>query len=180
MNAKPDDLLAGAPNPKRSIAVYPGSFDPLTYGHLDIIERALAIFSPLIVAVVDNPNKRPFFSVSERVAMLEEIGGNYPGQVVIKEFSGLLVDFLRREQAAFIIRGLRAVSDFEHEFMMAIMNRKLAPEIDTIFLMTNEEHFYLSSSSVKEVAKLGGDLKGLVPPVVEQKLKEKYGKGGTE
>ncbi|MDI6791663.1 MAG: pantetheine-phosphate adenylyltransferase [bacterium] len=160
---------------RQKLAVYPGSFDPVTYGHLDVIERALEIFSPLIVAVVDNPNKQPLFSVSERVAMLEEIGSNYPGQLIVEEFKGLLVDFLRRERASFIVRGLRAVSDFELEFMMATMNRKLAPEIDTIFLMTNEEHFYLSSSSVKEVAKLGGNVEGFVPPVVEKKLKEKYG-----
>lgn len=154
-------------------AVYPGSFDPVTYGHLDIIDRAIHLFNPLIVAVPEKGTKKPLFNVEERVEMLKEVLADRP-KIEVAHFSGLLVDYLKDKKINFIIRGLRAVSDFESEFQMALTNSKLAPGIDTIFLMTKESHLYLSSSTVKEVAELGGNVGEFVPAGVKEKLKEKF------
>lgn len=154
-------------------AVYPGSFDPLTNGHLDIIQRAAEIVDELIVAVVCNPSKSPLFSLEERRQILQECLGDY-ANVRVDCFEGLLVDYMRVQEACIIVKGLRAVSDFEVEFQMALMNRKLAPEVDTVFLMTSAKHAFLSSSSVKEVFKLGGKVSDMVPPYVEERLIEKF------
>ncbi|MCR4784877.1 MAG: pantetheine-phosphate adenylyltransferase [bacterium] len=154
-------------------AIYPGSFDPLTNGHLDIIVRAATIVDELIVAVVHNPNKHPLFTLEEREAMLgESLAGL--NNVKTAHFSGLLVDFVKEMDASIIVRGLRAVSDFEIEFQMALVNKKLAPGVETMFLMTTAEHAFLSSSSIKEIASLGGDISDFVPPVVKARLLERY------
>lgn len=158
---------------KEKIAVYPGSFDPVTNGHIDVVERALKIFDKVIVAVGDNPKKKALFSVDERVAMLKQVTKKLKN-VAIKRFSGLLLDFVKKEDSNVIIRGLRAVSDFEFEFQRALMNRKLNKNIDTIFIMTKGVYCYLNSSIVKEMARFGGCVSGLVPKVVEKKLKEKF------
>ena len=147
------------------IAVYPGSFDPVHHGHLDLIERCRPIFDTVIVGVLENEEKRPLFSVAERVEMIRELVGG-DGFCRVESFSGLLVDFMDRVGAKTIVRGLRAVSDFEYEFQMALMNRHLNPRIETVFLMPQEEYSYLSSRLVKEVFRLGGGLEGLVPPTV--------------
>jgi len=155
-------------------AVYPGSFDPLTNGHLDLIERSLRLFDELIVAVVSNPEKRgSLFTTAERVEMIREATEGRKG-LQIMSFDGLLVDFVARVGARAIIRGLRAVSDFEYEFQMALMNRHLREEIETVFLMPHEAYSYLSSRLVKEVASLGASVTGLVPPGVEKRLAEKF------
>lgn len=155
-------------------AVYPGSFDPVTNGHLDIITRGAALVDELIVAVVTNPAKKPLFTLAERQEILRETIS--PGlQVRVETFSGLLVDFVRTRQAQIILKGLRALSDFEFEFQMALLNRNLAPTVDTVFLMTADQHAFLSSSSVKEIASLGGSVAQMVPPHVDLKLREKFG-----
>lgn len=154
------------------IAVCPGSFDPATNGHIDIIERSAQLFDKVIVAVSNNLSKQPLFSVEERVALLEKACEAIPN-VEIDSFSGLLIDFAEQKNATAIIKGLRAVSDFEYELQMALMNRKLRPEIETVFMMTNSKYSYLSSSLVKEVARLGGCIKGLVPEVIEQEILKK-------
>lgn len=156
-------------------AIYPGSFDPVTYGHLDIIDRALHLFSRLIVAVAERGPKESFFNVEERVAMLKEVLADRP-KVEVSHFDGLLADYAIREGIRFVIRGLRAVSDFDFELQMALTNNKLAPGLDTVFLMTKETHLYLSSSTVKEIAKLGGDVSEFVPPLVGERLKEGFKK----
>ncbi|MGQ9695048.1 MAG: pantetheine-phosphate adenylyltransferase [Thermodesulfobacteriota bacterium] len=155
------------------IAVYPGSFDPITNGHVNLVERALAIFDKVIVAVAHNPNKIPLFSVEERVEMIQIALKNDP-RVKVAAFQGLLVNFVEEQGARVIIRGLRALSDFEYEFQMTLMNRKLNRKVDTIFLMTGFKWFYTSSKIIKEAASLGGSVRGLVPEIVHQKLKEKY------
>jgi pantetheine-phosphate adenylyltransferase len=154
-------------------AVYPGSFDPLTNGHVDIIQRGLKLFDSIIVAVLENPKKEPLFSTKERVDMIHDV---FPGikNVEAKAFHGLLVDFASKNEAKILIRGLRAISDFEYEFQMALMNRKLDPEIETFFMMPSINYTFLSSKIVKEVSLLGGSLDGLVPKNVEVKLKEKF------
>ncbi|HBU69180.1 MAG TPA: pantetheine-phosphate adenylyltransferase [Elusimicrobia bacterium] len=157
---------------KQPIAVYPGSFDPPTNGHLDIITRASLIFSKVIVAVTDNSNKNPSFDIKTRYKMLADAAKNIPG-VEVEIFSGLLVDYVGGKKASVIIRGLRVVSDFEYEFQMALMNRRLNKKIETVFLMPDESYTYLSSSIVKQVSRLGGNTKGLVPKSVEKYLKEK-------
>jgi pantetheine-phosphate adenylyltransferase len=156
-------------------AVCPGSFDPVTSGHIDVIERAARVFGEVIVAVAPNPGKRTLFTVSERVDMLRESVGHL-ANVRVDAFDGLLVDYVRSQGASVIVKGLRAVSDFEIEFQMALMNRNLAPGIETVFMMTGAEYSYLSSSIVKEIAAMGGSISGLVPDVVESKLLEKIGK----
>ncbi len=156
----------------KNVIVYPGSFDPVTYGHLDIIKRALAICDRLIVAVSSNPTKNHLFSSKERVLLLKETIKGMKN-VDVEEFDGLLTNFLERKGAKIIIRGLRAVSDFEYEFQMVLTNRKLNEEIDTIFMMPTEKYFYLSSSLIKELATLGADISKYVPEFVEKKLKEK-------
>jgi len=155
-----------------AVAIYPGSFDPVTSGHLDIIERADRIFDRVIVAVAPNTQKQPLFTADERLEMLRAVCHGYQ-TVEVDSFSGLLVNYAHSRGASVIIKGLRAVSDFEFELQMAQMNRHLAQDINTVFLMTTTEHSYLSSSIVKEIARLGGDVKGLVPGVVEVYLKGK-------
>lgn len=155
-----------------SIAVYPGSFDPPTFGHLDLIERATKIFPRLIVAVVRNDSKQSLFSIEERVAMLHELLKDNP-QVEIVSFRGLTADFARERGAIAIVRGLRAISDFEYEHSMALTNRKLNPDVDTVCLMPSEPYLFLNSSIVKEVARYNGDVSHAVPPFVAERLKEK-------
>lgn len=159
-------------------AVYPGSFDPITMGHVDIIERALAQFDEVVVAVVHNPAKNPLFSLEERREIILKVFENRPG-LSVATFSGLLVDFVEAQQASCIVKGLRVVSDFEFEFQMALLNRQLKPSIDTVFLMTQGRYAFLSSSSVKEIASLGGDVSQLVPPFVQQRLSERFGLSGA-
>jgi len=157
-------------------AVYPGSFDPCTNGHLDIIKRASKMFDKLIVAVLDNPEKKtPLFSVEERVEILKNITKDM-NNIEVMSFSGLLVDFMKKQNSKVIVRGLRAVTDFEYEFQLALTNQKIGAGIETIFLSTTAEFMFLSSSTVKEVAKYGGDLSGMVTEEVAEKLKNRFSK----
>jgi pantetheine-phosphate adenylyltransferase len=156
----------------KQTAVYPGTFDPVTNGHVDLIRRGCRIFDRVLVAVLINTEKSPLFSVDERLKMLGAIFRSEP-KVVVKSFRGLLVDFMRKENARIVVRGLRVVSDFEHEFQMALMNRRLGPEVETLFLTPKEELSYTSSRLVKQVHQLGGDVSGLVPPIVHRALKRK-------
>jgi len=155
-------------------AIYPGSFDPITNGHLDVIERARKLFDKVVVAVAHNDEKQPLFSLKDRLDLLRQTAGKIDN-VRIAEFEGLLVEFARKEEAGAVIRGLRAVSDFEFEFQMALMNRKLDTSVETIFLMPKEEYTYLSSRIVKEIARLGGDVSGFVPACVAKALSTKFG-----
>lgn len=155
------------------IAVYPGSFDPVTYGHLDIAKRATNIFDHLIIAVTSNQAKKTLFSITERVKMLKVVTRHLP-KIEVISFDGLLVEFVMEHKATVIIRGLRAVSDFEYELQMALMNRKLANAVDTAFLMPAEPYTYLSSSVVKEIVSKGGQAAEFVPPLVERKLRQKF------
>ena len=158
----------------RTVAIYPGTFDPITNGHLSIVKRALKIFDRLIIAILNNPQKVPLFSLDERIHMIREAVKEFPN-VEVDTFEGLLVDYAVQKKANVILRGLRAMSDFEYEFQMALMNRKLNREVQSIFLMTDYKWFYTSSTIIKEAASLGGDVSGLVPELVNTKLKEKYG-----
>ena len=153
-------------------AIYPGTFDPITYGHLDIIERACEIFDKVIVTVAVNSSKQPLFSDDERVGMIREVVRKFKN-VEVDRFHGLLVECARRKKAIAIVRGLRAVSDFEYEFQMALTNRKLDSGIATVFLMPHEKYTYLNSSLVREIAQFGGDVSGFVPPSVQRRLKRK-------
>ncbi|WP_156290443.1 pantetheine-phosphate adenylyltransferase [Oceanobacillus salinisoli] len=155
------------------LAICPGSFDPITNGHLDIIERASGIFEQVIVAVFNNQAKSPLFTVEERVKLLEESTNHLPN-IIIDSSDHLLMDYAKEKHADAVIRGLRAVSDFEYEMQITSMNRKLNPEVETLFMMTNNQYSFLSSSMVKEAAKYHGDISGLVPNVVQTALKEKY------
>ena len=154
--------------------VYPGMFDPIHNGHLDVIQRSLRIFDELIVAVVANPSKEPLFSSSERLQMIDEVTAELSSNFRIVAFDGLLIDLVERERADCIVRGIRAVSDFEYEFQMALMNRKLRGTVETVFLMPHEKYTYISSRLIKEVASFGASVAGLVPPVVEKRLSEKF------
>ena len=154
-------------------AVYPGMFDPMHNGHLDLIQRSLQIFDELIVAVVANPSKQPLFSVSERLEMIDETTANL-SNIRIVAFDGLLIDLVTRERADCIVRGLRAISDFEYEFQMALMNRKLRSTVETVFLMPHEKYTYIAARLIKEVASFGAAVTGLVPPIVEKRLAEKF------
>ncbi len=154
-------------------AVYPGSFDPITNGHIDLIERALCIFDRLIVAVAEQRSKSPLFNMEERVEMVRETTKKHD-RVIVDRISGLTVDYVKEQGASVIVRGLRAISDFEFELQMALMNRKLSAEIETVFLMPSIQYSYIRSSLVKEVASLGGCLEGLVPDPVIQRLREKF------
>ena len=160
------------------LAVYPGSFDPITNGHVDLIERGARLFDRVIVAVLTNTSKQPLFSVPERVAMMREVFRARPN-VEVETFEGLLVDYVRRRQASVIVRGLRAVADFEYELQMALMNRHLDADIETVFMMPDERYTYVSSHLVREVAALGGSIAGLVPAVVEARLATKRVPAGT-
>ncbi len=157
----------------KRIAVYPGSFDPVTFGHLDIIKRASEMVDELIVAVLVNKAKTPLFSADERVKMLRTVTKDI-GNVRVESFSGLSVDFARKEGAEFLVRGLRAITDFEYELQMAQTNRIMAPDVDTIFLTTNLKFAYLSSTTVREVASYGGDISRFVPPEIAKAVEEKY------
>jgi pantetheine-phosphate adenylyltransferase len=157
----------------KKIAVYPGSFDPITNGHVDIIKRGLGVFDELIVLIAYNPNKRTLFSVEERVEMIREVIRDYE-DVRVDSFDGLLVEYVKAAGANVILRGLRALSDFEYEFQLALINRRLNRDIETVFLMTGYKWFYTSSTIINEAASLGGSVKGLVPEIVNQKLQQKY------
>lgn len=150
-------------------AIYPGSFDPPTFGHLDIVERAAGVFDELVVAIGVNSDKTPFLSVEDRFDLLKVCTSHLPN-VSVSTFSGLLVDYARAQECKILVRGLRAVSDFEYEFRVSMANRKLAPDIETLFLITRDEHSFLASSVVREVAKLGGDVSSFVPPAVAERV----------
>ncbi len=159
-------------------AIYPGTFDPVTYGHLDIVRRGIEIFQELIVGIAENPLKEPFFSAEERREMFEE-SLKHVGlfdRVEVKTFNSLLVEFAKRENAVAIVRGIRVVSDMDHEFKMAYVNRKLYPEIETVFLMPSDEYAYLSSSTVREIAFYGGNIDCFVTPFVAEKVRERFGR----
>ena len=162
-----------------TLAIYPGSFDPITNGHLDLIERGSQIFNRLIVAVLTNLEKNPLFTVPERVAMLQEVTHGIPN-VSVDTFSGLLVDYARQNQAKVILRGIRAFTDYEYEMQMALMNRKLEPELETVFLMPALAYTYLSSRLVREVFHLGGSVDGLVPTLIRERLHQKISQGKTQ
>jgi pantetheine-phosphate adenylyltransferase len=157
-----------------AVAVFPGSFDPLTNGHVDIIDRSVTIFGRVVVGVLNNPSKNALFSDEERVDLIKRQVARYKGRVSVVSFSGLLVDFVKSVKSRVVIRGLRAISDFDYEAQMALINRKLSPDVETFFLAAREENSYISSTVVKQVALLGGDVSGMVPPVVERALKEKW------
>ena len=165
-----------ATSPSGRVAVYPGTFDPLTNGHVDIIQRGAALFDRIVVAILINPTKSPLFTIEERLEMARTVFESRPG-VEVDTFDGLLVDYASRRQASVIVRGLRAISDFENEMQMALMNRHLSSTIETILMMPAESYTYLSSRLVKEVFALGGSVRGLVPDLVEARLKEKTGFG---
>lgn len=159
-------------------AIFPGSFDPLTNGHLDILERSTPLFDEIVVAVLNNPDKAPMFSVEERCEMINDVlrGIKRDGcHLTVQSFSGLTAEFARSVNASAIIRGIRAVSDYEYELRMALMNRRLEPTIETVFLMAGEEYSYVSSSLMKQVFELGGRIEGLIPELVETKMREKLG-----
>ena len=160
---------------KRRRAVYPGSFDPITNGHIDIIKRGLELFEEIIVAVANNIEKKALFSVEERIDLIKQ---SFTGSqnVRVDSFEGLLVDYVKKVNARFVIRGLRAMSDFEYEFLMASMNRNLNQGMDTLFMMTSKDYFFVSSRTIKEVASFKGSVQGLVPDIVSEKLKEKFSK----
>jgi pantetheine-phosphate adenylyltransferase len=159
----------------RQWAIYPGSFDPVTYGHIDLIKRALSLFDRVFVVVSKNPEKRALFSVEERVEMMEQAIGRLRG-VTVESFDGLTVEYAKKKGAHSIIRGLRATSDFDYEFQMALTNREISKDIDTIFLMPSETHFYLSSKLIKEIAERGGDVLTFVPRFVATRIRQKFGR----
>ena len=177
-----DNDMANLVRSKRAVpwmektAVYPGFFDPITNGHVDIILRGLRLFDKIVVAVLKNPKKQPLFSTKARVAMIQEIFAHQPA-IEVKAFDGLLVDFVKRQKARIVIRGLRAVSDFEYELQMALMNRQLDPEIEILYMMPSVSYSFLNSGVVKEVFSLGGSVAGLVPKIVEKKIREKLKQG---
>jgi pantetheine-phosphate adenylyltransferase len=160
-------------------AVYPGTFDPITNGHEDLIQRASKIFGEVVVGVAHSQAKRPFFSLDERVALAREVLKQY-GNVRVLGFTGLLSEFVKQQQAGLILRGLRAVSDFEYEFQLAGMNRRLAPGVETLFLTPSDKYLFLSATIVREIAVLGGDISDFVHPVTAQRMKDKIGKGGED
>jgi pantetheine-phosphate adenylyltransferase len=158
---------------RKKVAIYPGTFDPFTNGHLDLVRRGLRMFDEIIVAVAPSHKKNPLFTIEERLALIEEsLGGNK--RVKYEIFTSLLVDYVQRKKGSAIVRGLRAVSDFEYELQMALMNRRLSSEIETVFMMPSEEYSFLTATIVKEIASLGGSVKGLVPLSVERALKKKF------
>jgi pantetheine-phosphate adenylyltransferase len=158
-----------------NIAIYPGSFDPITNGHVDLVKRTLRVFDKIIIAIATNPDKdHCLFTVQERLKMINDVFADLQGRVQADSFHGLLVDYAERKHSTVVIRGLRAVSDFEYEFQMAMMNHRLKPKLETLFMMTGESEFYTSSRLVKEVVSLGGDVSGLVPDNVLKMLKQKF------
>jgi pantetheine-phosphate adenylyltransferase len=159
---------------KKRVAIYPGTFDPITNGHLSVVNRALKIFDKLVIAILNNPGKKPLFTLEERIYMIKEAVQN-GANVEVDTFDGLLVDYAVKKETNVIVRGLRALSDFEYEFQTALMNRKLNREVQSIFLMTDYKWFYTSSTIIKEAASFNGDVSGLVPELVNQKLKQKFG-----
>lgn len=169
----PHDKMAKPP------VVYPGSFDPLTYGHLDVIERGVGIFGELTVAIVVNPRKDRLFPLEERRAMLLEATAHFGNAVTVDAFEGLLVHYMEQKKASVVLRGLRALSDFDYEFEMALANREMAPTIETIFMMSSQEHIFLRASLVKEISRLGGRISHYVPPCVERRLNEYFHRDGS-
>ena len=167
--------MRAAAKPQRVTAIYPGSFDPITNGHLDLIVRGCRLFDKLIVAILRNETKQPLFSVEERTEMLGEVVNCYPN-VAVDSFDGLLVDYAAQNGATVLLRGIRAISDYEYELQMALMNRRLRPDIETVFMMASEAHSFISSRLVKEVFGLGGNIEGLVPPPVEVRLRKRFGR----
>jgi pantetheine-phosphate adenylyltransferase len=159
-------------NPPNVVAIYPGSFDPITNGHLDLIQRGSRMFDRLIVSILRNETKKPLFSVEERMEMLREVVQVYPN-VDVDSFDGLLVDYAASHAAKVLLRGIRAISDYEYELQMALMNRRLRPDIETVFMMANETYSFISSRLVKEVFGLGGTITGLVPPSVEARMQRR-------
>jgi pantetheine-phosphate adenylyltransferase len=157
----------------RSKALYPGTFDPITFGHIDIIERARKVFDILVIAVADNREKNPLFAINERIEMIKKSLKN-PNEIEVTTFDGLTAEYAKSIGAAAIVRGIRAVSDFEYEFQMALMNRKMQPEVETVFFTPNEKHSYISSSLVKDIARRGGDVSCFVPDIVKKKLSKKF------
>ena len=168
--------MSPAEPPNGRLAIFPGSFDPLTNGHVDIILRSAHLFERIVVAVLVNADKQPLFSADERIGIIREVFREYPN-IEVESFDGLLVQYARRRRASAIVRGIRAVSDFEYEFQMALMNRHLEPTLETVFMMPAEQYTYLSSRLTKEVFYLGGDVTGLVPPAVEQAMRRKQEAG---
>jgi len=173
MKCDPMARIKGKDDKMKKVAIYPGSFDPITYGHIDIIERALEIFDNVIVAIANNSEKKALFTVEERLEMVKSIFKDTPN-VIVDSFKGLLVNYVAKTNAIVILRGLRATSDFEYEFHMASMNRSLNTHLDTLFMMTSKDYFFVSSRTIKEVASLGGAVEGLVPNLVVRRLKEKF------
>lgn len=165
--------MAKEKNNKTVRAVFPGSFDPITNGHLDIVERSLAVFDEIVIGVLDNPSKEALLPTAKRVALIRRITKKFKGRVKVQSFSGLLVSFVKRVEASVVIRGLRAISDFDYEAQMALMNRKLSNKVETFFLMSTEANSYISSTVVKQVAKFGGDISGMVPGEVVLELRGK-------
>jgi pantetheine-phosphate adenylyltransferase len=163
---------------KERVALYPGSFDPITLGHIDILERATAIFDRVVVSVLRNPAKQPLFSVDERLELIRAATESLDGEVTVDSFDGLTVEHARQVGAIAIVRGLRALSDFETEFQMALMNRRLEPDVHTVFLMTSAPNVFMSSTLVKEVCRLGGDISEFVPPAIADALHRRLGKPG--
>ncbi|MFN7947807.1 MAG: pantetheine-phosphate adenylyltransferase [Blastocatellia bacterium] len=157
-------------------AIYPGTFDPVTNGHLDIIERACRLFDEVIVAILINPGKNPMFTLDERIAILNEVLNSRFPQVQVDTFDGLLVDYAARHQAHAVVRGIRAISDYEYELQMALMNRRLNPSVETVFMMSHEDYSYVSSRLIKEVFILGGSVDGLVPELVIERMRAKLGR----
>jgi pantetheine-phosphate adenylyltransferase len=155
-----------------TIAIYPGSFDPITNGHLDLIQRGSRLFNRLVVSILRNEKKEPLFSLEERMEMLREVARDYPN-VDVDSFDGLLVDYAAARSATVLLRGIRAISDYEYELQMALMNKRLRPEIETVFLMANEAYSFISSRLVKEVFRLGGNISGLAPPLVEARMRQR-------
>ncbi|HTQ55653.1 MAG TPA: pantetheine-phosphate adenylyltransferase [Bryobacteraceae bacterium] len=167
--------IPAATKPPQVIAVYPGSFDPITNGHLDLIERGCRLCDKLIVAILRNETKQPLFTVEERIEMLRDVLARFPN-VVVDSFNGLLVDYAAQNGATVLLRGIRAISDYEYELQMALMNRRLRPDIETVFMMSSEAYSFISSRLVKEVFGLGGNIGGLVPPAVEARLRQRIGR----
>jgi len=159
---------------KLKTVLFPGSFDPLTYGHVDIVGRALHIFDRVLIGVLSNPQKGCLFSAEERVALIQKQFADQSDRIEVETFSGLLVEFASRREINVVLRGLRAISDFDYEAQMALMNKSLSPDIETFFLMTREKYSYISSSLVKQVAPFGGSVKELVPPIIQDALKKKF------